>query len=66
MAYHIVGKLLYTADALSRAPDSNAVANLQEEAEAYVENIAIPSLPAMSTKLEVSNRHKSRTQYVPK
>ena len=50
---HIPGKLLYAADALSRAPEGDAEVDLQNEAEAYVEHVAIPSLPATSTKLEV-------------
>ena len=52
-AQHIPGKLLYAADALSRAPKADAEVDLQEEAEAYIEHVTIPSLPATSTKLEV-------------
>ena len=52
-AQHVAGKLLYAADALSRAPESDADVDLQEEAEAYVEHIAVPSLPATSAKLEI-------------
>ena len=47
-AQHVAGKLLNAADALSRAD-----VDLQEEAETYVEHIAIPSLPATSAKHEI-------------
>ena len=41
---------MFTADALLRAPESDAEVDLQEEAEAYVEHITIPLLPAIPAK----------------
>ena len=57
-AMHVPGRLLYAADALSRAPvlerfpDGAEEEELREEAEAYVHYITIPSLLATSQKLE--------------
>ena len=47
------GKLLYTADALSRAPlpRSDGVEDLPGEAEAFVNYITIPSIPATPQRL---------------
>ena len=52
-ALHVPGKFLYVADALSRAPESNTKPedDLQKEAEAYVQYITIPLLPATFKKL---------------
>ena len=48
---HVLGKLLYTADALSRAPSSSSVndVRLQEEAEALME-LSVATLPAGEEK----------------
>lgn len=52
VAQHVPGKLLYTADALSRAPlpDSDGE-DLPGEAEAFVNYITIPSIPATPQRL---------------
>ena len=47
VANHIPGKLLYVADALSRAPTKEGGdEELQEEVEAYINHITVPSMPA--------------------
>ena len=50
---HVPGKLLYTADALSRAPVGVEVSSLQlqDEVEAFIENVT-HSLPATASRLE--------------
>ena len=54
VAHHVPGKLLYVADALSRAPSEEEGDNeLQEEVEAYVTHITVPSLPATPQRLQV-------------
>ena len=55
VALHVPGKLLYTADALSRAPlpeflDTDTT--LQDQAECFVQTITIPSLPASRLTLD--------------
>ena len=50
---HVPGKLLYTADALSRAPTGKVEENsLQEEAKALVESV-VESLPTSPQRLDV-------------
>ena len=53
--YHVPGKLLYTADTLSRAPITNAEVDdirVQEEAEALLESV-VDSLPTSPQRLEI-------------
>ena len=49
---HMPGKLLYTADTLSRAPQPVQDPELQEEAESFAEAIT-SALPATNRQLEV-------------
>ena len=50
---HVSGKLLFTADALSRAPVSETGDGLlQDEVESFVEGVTQTSLPATSARLE--------------
>ena len=50
---HVPGKLLFTADALSRAPlPETGDGLLQEEVESFVEGVTQTSLPATPTRLE--------------
>ncbi len=52
-AYHTPVKLLYAADALSRAPLSErGEEELQEEVEAYISHVTMSSIPASPQKLE--------------
>ena len=52
IVYHVPGKLLYTADALSRAPVSESADDpLQEEVESFVEAIVQTLLPATPQRL---------------
>jgi hypothetical protein len=57
VADHVPGKFLYAADALSRAPthhmQHSREEELQEEVEAYVNSITLPSIPATSQRLLV-------------
>ena len=57
---HVPGKLLYTADTLSRAPSSTTEndARLQEEAEALME-MRVTSLPASTERLEEYRRSQA-------
>ena len=48
---HVPGKLLYTADTLSRAPMSESETNLQEEAEVLME-VCVTDLPASNSRLD--------------
>ena len=53
IAKHIPGKLLYAADALSRSPvGTQEDKELQDEVQAYVNHITMPSLPASIQVLE--------------
>ena len=55
VAVHVPGKLLYTADALSRAPQRECTEgdrDLQEQTECFVHAVTIPSLPASRSTLE--------------
>ena len=55
IAVHVPGKLLYTADTLSRAPLPGCSENdttLQNQAECFINAITIPSLPASSPTLD--------------
>ena len=56
VAQHVPGKFLYAADALSRAPTTHKQEReeeeLQEEVEAYVDSITLPSIPATSQRLQ--------------
>ena len=59
---HIPGKLLYTADALSRAPTSKAgeePQQLQEEIEAFVESVT-SALPASKQRLEIYRKGQAQ------
>ena len=52
IVYHVLGKHLYTADALSHAPVSESADDpLQEEVESFVEAIVQTSLPATPQRL---------------
>ena len=54
VAHHIPGKLLYAADALSHAPSrEEGDQELQEEVEAYVDHVTVPSIPATPQRLQV-------------
>ena len=54
VAHHIPGKLLYAADALSRAPSrEEGDQELQKEVEAYVDHVTVPSKPATPQRLQV-------------
>ena len=55
---HVPGKLLYTADALSRAPQPVQDPELQEEAESFAEAIT-STLPATNRQLEVYRQAQS-------
>jgi len=53
VAQHVPGKVLYAADALSRAPlQEGGEEEPQEEVEAYIEHITVPSLPATPSRLQ--------------
>lgn len=50
---HVPGKLLYTADALSRDPTPDQEPDaLEEEMETFVNSITKMSLPAMEQRLD--------------
>ena len=49
--HHIPGKLLYTADALSRVSTSSATTELEVEVEAYVDAVVV-TLPATEQQLQ--------------
>ena len=54
VAHHVPGKFLYAADALSRAPSrEEGDQELQEEVEAYVDHVTVPSIPATPQRLQV-------------
>ena len=57
---HVPGKLLYTADTLSRAPQTEVAESLelQEEVEAFIESVS-DNLPANKSRLEVYQRAQS-------
>eukprot|EP00731_Ephydatia_muelleri_P032566 Em0024g110a len=61
---HVPGKLLYTADALSRAPLQSTTNNaaLQEEAECVME-VSIESLPMSRETLQLYKRHNQKILY---
>ena len=53
IAQHVPGKLLYAADALSRAPtQGESEEELQEEVEAYVDHVTMSSIPATTHRLQ--------------
>jgi len=55
---HVPGKLLYTADALSRAPMSDAdddVPQSQEEVEVFIDAV-VSSLPASAQRLQMYHK----------
>ena len=53
IAKHVPGKLLYAADALSRAPtQGESEEELQEEVEAYVDHVTMSSIPATAHRLQ--------------
>ena len=54
VAHHIPGKLLYAADTLSCAlRRDEGDQELQEEVEAYVDHVTVPSIPATPQSLQV-------------
>ena len=55
---YVPGKLLYTADTLSRAPQPTQDAELQEEAESFVEAIT-KALPVSDRQLDVYQQAQS-------
>ena len=57
---HVPGKLLYTADALSRAPQTSTVETLEfeEEVEAFIEGVS-DNLPVSKSGLETYQRAQS-------
>ena len=54
VAHHIPGKLLYAADTLSCSPmeEEGDALQLQEEVEAYINLVTIPSIPATPQRLQ--------------
>ena len=53
IAQHVLGKLLYAADALSHAPmQGRSEEELQEEVEAYVDHVTMSSIAATTRQLE--------------
>ena len=54
VAHHIPGKLLYAADTLSHSPmeEEGDALQLQEEVEAYINLVTIPSIPATPQRLQ--------------
>ena len=53
IAQHVPGKLLYAAEATSRAPmQGESEEELQEEVEAYVNHVTRSSIPAATRQLE--------------
>lgn len=57
---HVPGKLLYTTDTLSRAPQLDRVESLelQKDVESFIENVC-SNLPASRTKPEIYQRAQS-------
>jgi len=52
-AYHIPGKYMYTADALSRSPCSDqGDSELEEEVQVFVDEVTLPSLPITPKRLQ--------------
>ena len=52
-AYHIPGKYMYTADALSRSPCSDqGDSELEEEVQVFVDKVTLPSLPITPKRLQ--------------
>ena len=69
VALHVPGKLLYTADALSRAPlpeFSDTDTTLQDQAECSVQTITIPSLPASRSTLDRYRRAQQEDEICSK
>ena len=63
IAKHIPGKLLYAADALSRSPvGTQEDKELQNDVQAYVNHITMPSLPASIQVLEKYRNGRYRVQ----
>ena len=57
---HVPGKLLYTADALSRAPISNAdLEHFDQDAELFVQSV-ISYLPASKDRVDVFCKAQSK------
>ena len=64
--HHVPGKLLNTADALSRAPhgsmdDAEQYARREEEIEAFITTVVIPALPADTARLNAYRKLKTKT-----
>ena len=59
--HHVPGKLLYTADALSRAPvPETGDRSLEEEVETFVDSITELTLPATKQRLNVYRQAQER------
>ena len=63
---HVPGKLLYTADTLSRAPQTNVTESLelQEEVEAFIESVS-ENFPASKSRLETYREAQRQTVFAP-
>ena len=54
IAHHIPGKFMYAADVLLHAPSrEEGDQELQEELEAYVDHVTVPSIPATPQRSQV-------------
>ena len=64
--YHVPGKSLITADALSRAPASDPTDGdhlLRDEVEAYVD-IVLQSIPATEKRLDEIHTHQDKDEII--